>query len=61
MTGGVSDPLVTVDDRWGRYVTVAARTQRGPGPGDFLRARDNPGARTTWTNARRRLLTCAIG
>jgi hypothetical protein len=31
-----------------------------PGPADFLRARDNPGDRTTWANARRRLLTCAI-
>ena len=23
--------------------------------------RDNPGARTTWANTRKRLLTCAIG
>jgi hypothetical protein len=29
------------------------------GPG-FLRARDNPGDRTTWENARKRLLTCAV-
>jgi len=27
---------------------------------DFLRARDNPGDRTTWGNARKRLLTCAV-
>jgi hypothetical protein len=30
-------------------------------PSDCLRARDNPGHRTTWANARKRLLTCAVG
>jgi hypothetical protein len=35
--------------------------RHGPSPGDFLRARDNPGYRVTWANARKRLLTCAIG
>jgi hypothetical protein len=29
--------------------------------GDVLRARDNPGYCVTWANARRRLLTCAVG
>jgi hypothetical protein len=27
---------------------------------DFFRARDNPGYRVTWTNARKRPLTCAV-
>jgi hypothetical protein len=31
------------------------------GTADFLRARDNQGKRMTWANARKRLLTCAVG
>jgi hypothetical protein len=32
-----------------------------PSSGGFLRARDNPGDLTTWTNAWKWLLTCAVG
>ncbi len=39
MTCGSSEPLATVGDRCCPRATVAARTQRGPGSGDFLRAR----------------------
>jgi hypothetical protein len=40
MTCGSSEPLATVGDRCCPRATVAARTQRGPGSGDFLRARE---------------------
>jgi hypothetical protein len=61
MTCGSSEPLATVGDCCCPRATVAARTQRGPGSGDFLRARDNQGDHATWANARERLLTCALG
>jgi hypothetical protein len=60
MTCGSSEPLATVGDRCCPRATVAAWTQRGPGSGDFLRARDNPGEQVTWANAPNCLLTCAV-
>ena len=61
MTCGSSEPLATVGDRCCPRSTVAARTHRGPGSGDFLRARDNSGDRRTRANAQKPLLTCAVG
>jgi hypothetical protein len=51
-------PLVTAQALLDHCGTEPARTKL---LGDFLRARDNPGHRTTWRNARKRLLTWAVG
>jgi hypothetical protein len=42
------------------YGGAGAATSTSTGP-DFLRARDNPGDRMTWANARKRLLTSTVG
>src|SRR5829696_742003 len=58
MTCGSSEPLVTADARAGPLRPGPSVDQA---PGDFLRARDNPGYCATWVNAQKRLLTCTVG
>jgi hypothetical protein len=53
-------PLLSMA-RWPFGILRSIGVVSDPGTADFLRARDNPGDRTTWANARKPLLTCAIG
>jgi hypothetical protein len=53
-------PLLSVASVVVRDRPLLDRDGVGPGTGDFVRARDNPGHCMTWANARKRLLTSAV-
>jgi hypothetical protein len=54
-------PLLSVASVVVRDRPLLDRDRVGPGTGDFVRARDNPGDRTSWANARKRLLSSTVG